>query len=295
MIDNLQDTLTDNINQIDNSNSDPSSRVKQFQSINRYMDNFLRFNKKMIVIDFVRYYLIFILIGLINYNLFVYDNLTFKSMLEVLSNQILDLLAFVQEYLINQYGTKLNDLLVHLDIQSYFEFYPIQNVDLTKNIKIPFLFTVYLYGLIGILTLYFLLIIYKYYGQKHLFAASITFMHIPLIFLYSFFKRKRGFFYLKLIKYQKNRNIFPTMSKMVISNLFDLDLDPNAKVEIVFTPKKLFFFYDYIEVSYIIDKQSSKQLTEIESKIDEVKENIENSNSKELEFLDLEALDRLQI
>lgn len=297
MIDNLQDTLTENINQVNDTNNELHTRVKQYQMINRYFDNFLRFNKKMVAFDFVRYYLIFVLIGLINYNLFVYDNLTFKTLIEIMSNQILDLLAFVQEYLINSHGSKINALIEQLEIGHYLKFYPLQKVDLTKDIEIPFLFTIYLYLLIGLLVFYYLIVIYKYYSQKHLFAASITFMHIPIIFLYSFYKREKGFFYLKLIKHQKNKNIFPTMSKMIISNLFDLELDPNAKVEIIFTPRKLFYFYDYIEVSYIIDKKSSKQFfnENIENKLDEIKENIDNSNSKELEFLDLEALDKMQI
>jgi len=74
-----------------------------------------------------------------------------------------------------------------------------------------------------VLVIYFTLIIYQSLIQRDLFNATFTNYYVPLWGLYHYNKRNiNRYFYIRLVRHQKQVNIISTYSKNILKNLFTL-------------------------------------------------------------------------
>ncbi len=306
MLDDITQNLSDNLGHTDDANKDLGNRVKVFSKINRWTDNFLRIDIKLMIVDFIRMFIVFTFIGLLYYNNYTTKNLTIKGNFIQIGEQLSYISKQVNIMFINNYSQKVNTLIEQFELKNVLSFYPIEKIDMVADDSIidkPLLYYMYIV-LIGLI-IYFLLIFYQYYAQKNLFASTLLNMKVDLIMLPFFFQRNtNGYFLMRLIRHQKQKNVFSSLSHMVVSNLFNLkELNEDDKLEVKFVPKK-WFLYDYIELSYTLNSQTSKvkktkptknDIEKINNKIDEVLEQVENSNTAELELINLEELENLNI
>lgn len=304
MIDDISNNLSQNLDHFTDKNQEIGNRVKVFTKVNRWMDNFLRVDFKLIVFDFFRMLIVFTFIGLLYYNNYnSKEDLTIKDNIVKIGTQVSNLAIYTNEIFLNNYSQKINTLLEQLEVHHYLSFYPIEKVEASKDLKIDKVILYYIYFIVFGLVVFFFLIFLQYYSSKVLFASTLMNMYVPLIFLPTFYKRhKQGYILIRLIRHQKQKNIYSSLSHLVISNLFHLtNLNEDDKLEVQFKPKK-FFLYDYIDLSYTINSQTSKvqpksntDIEKINNKIDAVFETVENSNNSELELINLEELEKLNI
>lgn len=314
MLDKVEDSLLSNVDNYEDKNNELGNRVKQYTLVNKYFDNFLRFNKRLIISDTIIYTLIFSLLFVIKISWYNLPKGT--TAIEILKDSIdswFEVVKYLGNLFLNSWGDRINILLEQLSISNYLSFYPIQKVEIIYNIPNYFFNGIYFFWFC--LFTYFILVIYQYYTQKQLFNSTMLNMYIPKIFLNVFYYRNDlGYIYVRLLRHQKNKNIFTTQSKTVISNLFDIDLNSISskdKLELDLQPMKLFYMWDYYKLSYRINevssikdntdkktiKQSKKDIkdNDTEDRISEVMEKVEDSNNKELELLDLEKLENIDI
>jgi hypothetical protein len=312
MIDDITQSLSTNLGHTEDANKNLNSRVKVFSKINRWTDNFLRIDIKLMIVDFIRMFIVFIFIGLLYYNNYTTKNLTIKGNFMQIGEQLSYISKQVNIIFINNYSQKVNTLIEQFELENVLSFYPIQKIDMVADESIidkPLLYYMY-FVFIGLI-IYFLLIFYQYYAQKNLFASTLLNMKVDLIMLPFFYNRnKNGYFYMRLIRHQKQKNVFSSLSQLIVSNLFNLkELNEDDKLDVKLVPKK-WFLYDYIELSYTLNSQTSKvkkepkktnknkekiDIEKTNNKIDEVLEQVENSNNSELELINLEELENLNI
>jgi hypothetical protein len=55
MLDKVEDTLIDDVDNYKDTNKELGNRVKQYTLVNKYFDNFLRVNKKQFFMDIIFY------------------------------------------------------------------------------------------------------------------------------------------------------------------------------------------------------------------------------------------------
>ena len=315
MIDEIKDNLTSNIGNIDDQNKNLNTRVKAYTKINRWTDNFLRFDFKLVVSDFFRMLIVSTFICLLYYNKYHEPDITIKENIFKIGEQTSYTANQVNIHFINNYSSKINLFIEELELQSMISFYPIKKVEI-EDIHVDMVENTifyFMYPISVILVLYFLLIFYQYYAQKNLFAATLLNMKVDLILLpFFYYRNKNGYLYIRLIRHQKQKNVFTSLSHLVVSNLFNLkELNEDDKLEVKFIPKKV-FLYDYIEISYTLNSKTSKvkkvvkntskknnnieiEIDKANNKIDEVMNQVENSQTAELELLNLEELENLNI
>ena len=53
MLDKVEDTLIDDVDNYKDTNKELGNRVKQYTLVNKYFDNFLRVNKKQFFMDII--------------------------------------------------------------------------------------------------------------------------------------------------------------------------------------------------------------------------------------------------
>ena len=312
MIDDITQNLSENLGHTEDANKDLGNRVKAFSKINRWTDNFLRIDIKLMIVDFIRMFIVFTFIGLLYYNNYTTKNLTIKGNFIQIGEQLSYISKQVNIIFINNYSQKVNILIEQFELENVLSFYPIEKIDMIADESIidkPLLYYMY-FVLIGLI-IYFLLIFYQYYAQKNLFASTLLNMKVDLIMLPFFFQRNtNGYFFIRLIRHQRQKNVFSSLSQLIVSNLFNLkELNEDDKLDVKLVPKKI-FLYDYIELSYTLNSQTSKikkepkktnknkeklDIEKTNNKIDEVLEQVENSNTAELELINLEELENLNI
>ena len=290
MIDNLLDNVSIEDNaKIKDTNKQMGERVKRYTLINKYFDNYLRFNKKQVISDFFKYLLLgSLLITYILNKLFL--NLSIKENLQLIVNEYGKFFSYVLVKIVNQFTDKLNILLIDI-LELTNNKIEVQKFEYNPTLELDQVFI----GVSILLVFYFILIIYQYLIQRDLFNATFTNYYVPLWGLYHYNKRnKNKYFYIRLIRHQKQLNIISTYSKNILKNLFDLEdleFNPKDKIDIELIPKKLFQFYDYYLITYSInnEKQNTLQRKDTQSPILEKKDNSKS------ELLDLGTLEKLDI
>ncbi len=314
MIDKIEDSLLSNVDNYEDKNNELGNRVKQYTLVNKYFDNFLRFNKQLIIRDIIIYTLIFSILLTIKISYFNLPKGTTTINILIDSwESWLEVVKYLGNLFLNSWGDRINIFLEQMEVSQYLSFYPIQKIEIISHIPTYFFNMIYFFEFL--LFIYFCVVIYQYYTQKQLFNSTLLYMYIPKIFLIDFYYRDDlGYIYVRLLRHQKNKNIFSTQSKTIISNLFDIDLDSlnsKDKIELDLKPMKLFFLWDYYRLSYRINEVSSikedtnKKLkkptkkdiknNDIEDRVSEVIEKVEDSNNSELELLELEKLENIQL
>lgn len=313
MLDKIEDSLLSNVDNYEDKNKELGNRVKQYTLVNKYFDNFLRFNKKLIFSDIIIYTLIFTMLLIIKISYYNLPKGT--AAIDVLIDSWeswLEVVKHLTNLFLNSWGDRINTFIENIGIGQYLSFYPIEKVNTTVEIPNYFINSILFFELL--LFIYFGIVIYQYYTQKQLFNSTMLYMYVPKIFLNTFYHRNDlGYIYVRLLRHQKNKNIFSTQSKTIISNLFDIDLDSlnsKDKIELDLKPMKLFFMWDYYRLSYRINEVSSidninnkpikkteKNTNDIniEDRINEVSEKVEDSNNSELGLLELEKLENIDL
>jgi len=299
MIDKVEDSLLERFEDLTDSNSQMNNRVKLFTHVNRYFDNFLRVNKGLVVFDYFQYSALFILISLFYYNMISFSSISFMDNIKIMGEEIHIISMNILSIFLESWSARINLFLETLEIPNYIDlsFYPLQPLELGSNYDIPNDFIAIMVIFNILLMMYFLLRGYQFYSQKQLFNATVLNMYIPLIFLYNFKQRNsKKFIFIRLLRHQKNKSIMTNQAKTIVSNIFELDQDTltqKDKIEIVLKPLKLFQLWDYYELSFTINDKNFKK--EVEDKIEETINKVEDSNNTELENLNIDLLDELDI
>lgn len=293
MIDNFLDNVSIQDNgKVKDTNKEMGERVKRYTLINKYFDNYLRFNKRQVMTDFVKYLLLGSLFITYLLNKLFLD-LSIKENLKLIVDEYAKLFSYIATKTFNQLADKLNILFIDI-LELTNNKIEIKNFEYKPTLELDQVFI----GVSILLVIYFTMIIYQYLIQRDIFNATFTNYYVPLWGLYHYNQRnKNKFFYIRLIRHQKQLNIISTYSKNILKNLFDLEgleLDKKDKIDIELTPKKFLWFYDYYLMTYSINNQKQNILQAEDTKRANL-EKKDNSKNTNLEVLDLETLDKLGI
>ncbi len=293
MLDNFLDNVSiEDNSKIKDSNKELGERVKKYTLINKYFDNYLRFNKKQVIFDFLKYLLIGSLFITYILNKIIL-NLSIKENLLLIIEEYSKLFSYIFIKTFNSFAEKLNILFIEI-LEITTNKIQIKDFIYSPNLELEKVFI----GVSILLVLYFSLIIYQFLIQRDLFNSTFTNYYVPLWSLYFYKTRnKTKHFYIRLIRHQKQVNVISSYSKQILKNLFDMEnltLGEKDKINIELSPRKFLGFYDYYLLTYSINNQNQnkQQIEEIKG---EIMEKIDNSQINELELLDLETLEKLDI
>lgn len=264
-------------------NSMLGNRVKQFQNINNYFDNFLRINKRKFATDLFRIPLLLSL-GTQILIMTLFYSYNFLDALIITLNEYSNICLNIVEHFFNSENTIPSKIFEFLNV-----FVEKRNLDLKTNVD-PKTYYILIFSFI-ITLIHHIFVVLQYYAQKYLFAATFTNIFIPKIFIFKFLKRRENkTFFVRLVRNQKNKNIYTSMTDIVIRNMFLIQKEEaQKKLSLEIHPKVFLFFYDYIEIEYKEEEEKPKKQNtkDINNKIDEALDN-------QIE-LDLEKLDALNI
>ena len=299
MIENIEDSFLDNVDKNQSKNDQQNVRVKLYENITKYYDNFCRTSFKKMIPDYFQYLVMYVFITLYYYNIYHFNAFSFMDNINLMIEEIHILSMNLLNIFLDSWASRINTFIETLEINQKLDlsFYPLEKMNLSEKYDIPMDFLIILFMYNVLIGSYFLIRLYGFQSQKILFNSTILNYYIPIFFLWNFKQRNKSkSINVRLIRHQKNKAIMSNNAKTIISNIFDLDQNSLTKkdnIEIILKPKTLLYFYDYYELSYSINDTNVKN--KIMEEIEEIKQRQDDSNNSELENINLYMLEDLEL